>query len=74
MAFYHFSVYISCLCSYKGCGWCFQHGQPCRRGREHHSEEKGKKAAQAIKLFDALFEEVQKAQKTPVTEPADTDK
>lgn len=31
---------------------------------QYHSEEKGKKAAQAIKSLDALFEEAQKAQKS----------
>jgi hypothetical protein len=41
---------------------------------KQHSEETGKKAARAIKSFDALFEEAQKAQKTSVTEPADTEK
>jgi hypothetical protein len=41
---------------------------------KHHSEQKGKKAAQAIKSFDALFEEAQKAQKEPAPEPADTEK
>ena len=41
---------------------------------KYHSEERGKKAAQTIKSLDALFEEAQKTQKTPVTEPADTEK
>jgi hypothetical protein len=41
---------------------------------KHRSEEKGKKAAQAIKSLDALFEEAQKTQKDPVTEPADPEK
>jgi hypothetical protein len=41
---------------------------------KHRSEEKGKKAAQAIKSLDALFEEAQKAQKDPVAEPADPEK
>ncbi len=41
---------------------------------KHHSEEKGKKAARTIKSLDALFEQAQKTQKTPVTEPADTEK
>jgi hypothetical protein len=41
---------------------------------KHHSEEKGKKATRAIKSLDTLFEEGQKAQKTSVTDPADTEK
>ena len=41
---------------------------------KYHSEERGKKAAQTVKSLDALFEEAQKTQKTPVTEPADTEK
>jgi hypothetical protein len=53
---------------------CFQQASHAVDDVKHHSEEKGKKAVRTIKPLDGLFEEAQKTQKTPVKEPADTEK